>query len=306
MGFTRYWRVRPGVEGEGLLRPLPDMRRILAFAESQGTAESGTECEIFCFNGVGDEALEPFFWPPEDQDDDGWLWGFCKTDLKPYDVVVAACLQAVRDHLGEAAEISADAGPKAWVDGARLFASVLGREPPTVEPLPEAKVPARGFDRWEGIPDRGPALDEDEASASCPLCNWFLSVRGLAVAESETRQHMASAHRDWVADQEEVERRLGYEKAAEWMSVVREVLFSRDPVGASVRRTNDTEKSRTYQRAWPAIARGAMRCETERELYDLLIHEIGRHTIATPRRQGLWESTAAELWASWSALQARA
>lgn len=75
-------------------------------------------------NGIGDDANEPFIFPGESG------FNFCKTEGKPYDAVVTACLLVARDHFPSAVLLigsdgSWDAGD--WQDGAKLYSSVLSR-----------------------------------------------------------------------------------------------------------------------------------------------------------------------------------
>ncbi len=78
------------------------------------------------FNGIGRKAHEPFVFPYVLPDHDSF--NFCKTQLKPYDEVVTACLIVARDHFSPAVlEIDSDGEWPDWSRGARLYTSVFGR-----------------------------------------------------------------------------------------------------------------------------------------------------------------------------------
>jgi hypothetical protein len=78
------------------------------------------------FNGIGDDAHEPFVFPYVFPDHTSF--NFCKTQWKPYDEVVTACLIVARDHFSPSVlEISSDGSWDDWRSGAKLYASVLGR-----------------------------------------------------------------------------------------------------------------------------------------------------------------------------------
>ena len=87
-------------------------------------------------NGYGEDSHESFVWEkvcPEPQDwvKDGGYFDFCKTNRKPYDVVVTALLLAVRESYGDAVRISSDGGFFDWKDGVRLFEEATGLVPTT-------------------------------------------------------------------------------------------------------------------------------------------------------------------------------
>jgi hypothetical protein len=73
-------------------------------------------------NGIGDDAHEPFVFPGEVG------FNFCKTQWKPYDEVVTACLIVARDHFPKSVlAISSDGSWADWAAGASLYSSVLHR-----------------------------------------------------------------------------------------------------------------------------------------------------------------------------------
>jgi len=51
-----------------------------------------------------------------------------KTRREPYDVVVVACLVAIKDRMGDNIKVRSDGEAEDWVDGIRLAEEVLGRK----------------------------------------------------------------------------------------------------------------------------------------------------------------------------------
>ena len=76
------------------------------------------------FNGLGENAHEPFVFPGEVG------FNFCKTEWKPYDEVVTACLIVARDHF-PASVLAIDSDGEwyggDWDKGAQLYQSVFHR-----------------------------------------------------------------------------------------------------------------------------------------------------------------------------------
>jgi len=77
------------------------------------------------FNGKGEEdAHEPFVFPGQVG------FNFCKTNWKPYDAVVTACLLVARGHFSaDVLEIASDGdwNEGAWADGQALYRQVFGK-----------------------------------------------------------------------------------------------------------------------------------------------------------------------------------
>lgn len=69
------------------------------------------------FNGVQDEGHETFSMREHFSENEGF--NFCKTNRKPYDVAVKACLLVFKKYLGDLIEISADTRNDSEWDEAR-------------------------------------------------------------------------------------------------------------------------------------------------------------------------------------------
>jgi len=107
-------------------------KNILVSPDAPGSVPASPKVETshVDFNGVGENAHEPFVFPGENG------FNFCKTAAKPYDEVVTACLLVARDHFpSPVLSISSDGSWDDWVEGAKLYASVFGR--PAKNPMSE-------------------------------------------------------------------------------------------------------------------------------------------------------------------------
>jgi hypothetical protein len=70
------------------------------------------------------------------RDDNGFLFSFCKTAQKPYDIAVTALLIAFVNHFPEACRLSSDGDREEWEAGLRLAEDALGRSlmiPPEIK-----------------------------------------------------------------------------------------------------------------------------------------------------------------------------
>ncbi len=134
-GYTHYYIWKQPPDAAALKDCVADMNRLIEarktilvspdLADSKpGVLKlSATNVD---FNGVGENAHEPFVFPyvfPDRQP-----FNFCKTAYKPYDEVVTACLIVARAHFPPAVlEISSDGSWADWNRGAALYSSVFGR-----------------------------------------------------------------------------------------------------------------------------------------------------------------------------------
>jgi hypothetical protein len=108
----------------------------LADANGKRLGAWQADSESVQLNGYGEDSHESFVWEracpqPQEWVKDGAYFDFCKTNRKPYDVVVTALLLAVRESYGDAVRISSDGGFFDWKDGVRLFEEATGLVPTT-------------------------------------------------------------------------------------------------------------------------------------------------------------------------------
>jgi hypothetical protein len=131
-GYTHYftWRQKP--DGEQLKACLADMQKVVIAAKGLLAGPEGEGSPVLQnaqlqFNGRGEEdSHEPFIFPGQVG------FNFCKTQGKPYDAAVVACLLVARDHFpSDVLEIASDGdwNHGDWADGSRLYKSVFDRTP---------------------------------------------------------------------------------------------------------------------------------------------------------------------------------
>jgi hypothetical protein len=150
MGYAHYWTLQAGTSDALLAAAARDMAKIAEAAIADGieladaSGEAGTSPRLdgssFEFNGVqpeddGDSFIWPYGWMGADAEADGSFEMGCKTQGRPYDVAVTACLLVAKHHLGSGIEISSDGGPDEWRAGRALFKRVMGVKPPRVDHL---------------------------------------------------------------------------------------------------------------------------------------------------------------------------
>lgn len=136
MGYTHYWdNVAPLYDN--YRAAVEDCAQIVQASPvplADGFGEAGTKPELSIpegvvrFNGLGPDMYETFDVTP------GEGSGFCKTEHRPYDVVVVACLA----RLAEAGlAVRSDGNRKGWTEGLALASTVLGRDIPCPEGIRE-------------------------------------------------------------------------------------------------------------------------------------------------------------------------
>jgi len=134
-GYTHYFTWKHPPDDASLKDCVADMNRLIEARKSilvspdlrdsiPGSPKlNGTNVD---FNGIGENAHEPFVFPFVFPDHSSF--NFCKTEWKPYDEVVTACLIVARDHFPPSTlEIKSDGDWEYWKEGAKLYSSVFGR-----------------------------------------------------------------------------------------------------------------------------------------------------------------------------------
>ena len=124
MGYSHYWTIRkevPAKEWKAAIaacnKVIKNQKGMLADGFSEHAAKtSPTEIWI---NGVKPLDHETFYVLNKVDRN------FCKTNGKPYDVVVTACLAILWNALPGYIEVSSDGGPGDWRMGVELASSVL-------------------------------------------------------------------------------------------------------------------------------------------------------------------------------------
>jgi hypothetical protein len=128
-GYSHYftWHKKP--DQARLKECVEQMRKVVnaarwTLAGADGEGDPIAEPSRVELNGRGEEAHEPFCFPG------GMAYNFCKTQGKPYDAVVTACLLVARDHFpADVLEISSDGSWSEgdWDAGKALYKQVFGK-----------------------------------------------------------------------------------------------------------------------------------------------------------------------------------
>ena len=138
MGHTHYWGVRDGIE----LTPAMNERWGVALERAgfvvreckagqliawESDSDRGPETgDGIRFNGIADEGHETFYLPANVYE--LTPFEFCKTNHKPYDVVVCAVLAVMAHECGSFLRVWSDGTPSEWRSGLR-FARAALQEP---------------------------------------------------------------------------------------------------------------------------------------------------------------------------------
>jgi hypothetical protein len=137
VGFTRFWyRKDKEVKQTKFDFLVADLKVIIAksgvtICGPTGEGEPVLTPDLISFNGEGTSAHESFYFPRKIPDnhcreyEDG-IFFFCKTALKPYDRVVAACLIAAKHWWKDKIKISADGDDECWYYGMGLYTAATG------------------------------------------------------------------------------------------------------------------------------------------------------------------------------------
>jgi hypothetical protein len=140
LGFTHYWTPCRNLTRDEYTEIVKDIGEILKYAQHEAgiplanmMGEAGTSPEFYAdsfgFNGVGDDAHETFRIPRTREQNCGSFGDFTKTDRKPYDVVVTACLCYLDTCLDKPAfHVSSDGHGSDFLDGLDLARKALPRK----------------------------------------------------------------------------------------------------------------------------------------------------------------------------------
>lgn len=134
MGYTHYFTQNKMVDNEAWDNICTDIRKVIASMSNSITVQSDTETEGFgfdsdaiCnkdwinFNGVDDEGHETFYVPRHHS---GFC--FCKTNRKPYDLLVCSSLLIIHHYAPDCYDITSNGNQQDWVAAMELNARQLG------------------------------------------------------------------------------------------------------------------------------------------------------------------------------------
>jgi len=139
MGYTHYFTFNAATKGEAKKAEklyqlaVKDCAKIIkAYSLANGGLAGYTahtkigEYGGIEVNGSRENGHEPFILREHFNENEEF--SFCKTAQKPYDVVVVACLIALKNRLGNLIEVSSDGEVEDWADGLALAERVLKRK----------------------------------------------------------------------------------------------------------------------------------------------------------------------------------
>lgn len=141
MGYTHYWYRVPELPEREWRSFLKDAIAILGRSGARLVKEYNepgqppmVTPDLICFNGVGEEGHETFYFPRiedkreivSDKKHKGFAFAFCKTAQKPYDAAVCAVLLAAKRAFGQMITISSDGEWEEWEPGRKLYALATG------------------------------------------------------------------------------------------------------------------------------------------------------------------------------------
>lgn len=125
MGYTHYWRINSKLDSDKFKQFSLDCKKIAEESNvplSDGLAKKNSKPEFsekrIWFNGVDEDSHETFLIDPQHIG-----FEFCKTNMKPYDKVVVACLICF-EHYSDVS-VSSDGDGEDWREGIELYSKVF-------------------------------------------------------------------------------------------------------------------------------------------------------------------------------------
>lgn len=141
MGYTHYWYREKEIHAEVFAAIAHDFRTLCSALERNGVRLAGgsgdgepvINLDEVCFNGLGDDSHETFYFP-RILDLDSWsrpekadrYFEFCKTARKSYDLAVTAFLIMAKHYLGDSIIVRSDGDIDEWQKAIKLCFQVLG------------------------------------------------------------------------------------------------------------------------------------------------------------------------------------
>ena len=137
MGYTHYWYIADEISQDSWDKFLGDFRLVLPNFENtldiQGDQKLQHDKDMIYLNGIGELSHETFLLERvtnitgfTQRDDDGLIFKFCKTALKPYDIAVCSALIIAKKHFDKSIMISSDGDNEEWKESKALCQKILG------------------------------------------------------------------------------------------------------------------------------------------------------------------------------------
>ena len=128
MGYTHYWNSTGLFPGPFQLA-VKDIKKLIKMAGvkiagGMGTGKPQLNADGIVFNGKDPESFETFAVSPEPTQ-----FEFCKTGVRPYDIVVAGALVLLKHHCGDSFNVSSDGDMDDFQDAIKLVTTILGEKP---------------------------------------------------------------------------------------------------------------------------------------------------------------------------------
>ena len=142
MGYTHYWRRPQDLDMEKFKAAVEDCKVVcdklsIPLGDWDGKGEPVFTYTEIALNGKGDDdSCETFHVPQhiessqyQEPNEQGRYIDFCKTNYRPYDIVVQCCLLVFQHHFpDDEFVISSDGGESEWKDAHDMCESTLGYE----------------------------------------------------------------------------------------------------------------------------------------------------------------------------------
>jgi hypothetical protein len=128
MGYTHYWNSTGLFPGhfELAVKDIKELIKIagVKIAGGDGSGKPVINADEITFNGKDPESYETFGITPEPI-----RFDFCKTGVRPYDIVVAGALVILKHHCGDSFNVSSDGDMADFQDAIELVTKVIGEKP---------------------------------------------------------------------------------------------------------------------------------------------------------------------------------
>ena len=160
MGYTHYWTQTRNLSADEWQQVSEDLQTILTYVEheqgvpladrwGEGKTRPEFTADMIGFNGLGEDSHESFYISRKRRAKKSWEGkgnpsDFCKTDRKPYDLAVTACLAYLSTVIEGAWSVGTDGSGKDWLNGVEAVRRALPKWGNVVD-IPRAILEA---DRW--------------------------------------------------------------------------------------------------------------------------------------------------------------
>lgn len=101
---------------------------MIYIAGGNGEGEPVFTKDLICFNGKGDDSHETF--AIRQKGNEGYE--FCKTNRKPYDLMVCISILRLKHHFPES-DISSDGGAKDWAEAKKFYKKAFKETVPKIK-----------------------------------------------------------------------------------------------------------------------------------------------------------------------------